>query len=70
MVKVGDRIRVHNRNRLDHAAEGRTGTVIGIARMGYGEMVRVNLDPLPNWKRDNLEDKWLIHPESIEVVEK
>jgi hypothetical protein len=51
----------------EHAAEGRTGTFLDYTNNGFA---RVALDPKPDYKeRDPMEDRWLVHLESLEVIE-
>ena len=63
--KPGDRIRVHNRTRLDSEAEGREGTFVEYTKPH--RMARVLLDPKPEWL-DQSGDLWIVMPESLEWV--
>lgn len=57
MFKHADRVLVHNRTRMDHAFEGRTGTFFEYATNGYA---RLHLDGDPSTATV------LVHPESVE----
>ena len=54
---IGTRVRVHNKSRLDHAFEGKHGSVVNPVTNPHG-YVRIQLDGEPSTV--------LVHPESVE----
>ena len=62
----GARVRVTGKGPNDHVMKGRTGTFLEYTQNGFA---RVALDPLPDYRERNpLENRWLLHPESLEVI--
>lgn len=67
--KAGDRVFVNGRGPNDGQHKGRTGTFVRYAHTGAGNYAVVALDSEPKWLDQSNDDRWFMHPESIDVMD-